>query len=76
MANDQLQRKYENLGYSKAEVDILIELAVVKSELQSLKDAGYIRREEFAPVQKLVYGMVGVILVAFLTAVIALVVTR
>lgn len=81
-------------GYSEGEVEILKQLAEMKVEIETLKEAKFIRREEFdafvstykeakhvrrdefEPIQKIVYGMVGLILVAFLTAVIGLVVVR
>lgn len=62
-----------NKEYSLGEVQILLEIAELKAEVKQLKEAKYVRREEFEPVQKLVYGMVGVILLAFLGAVVALV---
>ena len=62
--------------YTQGEVQILLEIADLKQEVKQLKEAKYIRREEFEPVQRLVYGMVGIILIAFLGAVIALVITR
>lgn len=65
-----------NKEYTLGEVQILLEIAELKLEVKQLKEAKYVRREEFEPIQKLVYGMVTVILVAFLGAVVALVITR
>lgn len=70
------EEQYAQKGYSLAEVDILLKLANLETEVRLLREAKYVRREEFEPVQKLVYGMVGLILVSFLGAVIALVVTK
>lgn len=77
MTTDE-QEQYQQQGYSKAEVEILLKLERLESEVRLLRETEekYVRREEFDPVQKLVYGMVGLILVAFLGAVIALVVTK
>jgi hypothetical protein len=36
-------------------------------------DAKYVRRDEFLPVQKIVYGLTGIVLVSMLAALLALV---
>ncbi len=46
------------------------------SKLEVLVANNYVRREEFSPVQKIVYGMVAVILMAVLGALVALVVVH
>ena len=44
------------------------------TEIKLLITQNYVRREEFNPVQKIVYGLVSVILMAVLGAMIALVI--
>lgn len=44
------------------------------TEIKLLVTQNYVRREEFNPVQKIVYGLVSVILMAVVGAVIALVI--
>jgi len=70
--------RYRGRGYSEAEVEILLRLGRLESEIAQIREASgkYVRREEFDPVQRLVYGMVGVILLAFLGAIVALVITK
>jgi len=63
---------YKEKGYSEAEVEILLKI----ERLTGLVDVvvkSYVKREEFEPVQRLVYGLVGVILMAVVVALIALV---
>lgn len=40
------------------------------------KFSAYVTQHEFSPIQKIVYGLAGLILTAFVSALIALVVTR
>lgn len=64
---------YKEKGYSEAEVEILLKI----ERLTGLVDVvvkSYVKREEFEPVQRLVYGLVGVILMAVVVALIALVI--
>ena len=67
---------YVQKGYSGAEVEILLKLERLEIEVKTLRDSEnkYIRREEFEPIQKLVYGLVSIILIGFIGAVFALVV--
>lgn len=44
--------------------------------LENKIDSNYVTKEELAPIRAIVYGMVGLIMVAFLTGVIALVIKR
>lgn len=49
----------------------------IKTDIVEIKNqlkAEYVTREEYAPVKKLVYGMVGVILVAVVGALLALII--
>lgn len=48
---------------------------VSKDEFQPLKD-GFVSRDEFQPVKLLVYGLVGLIMVAVIGGILALVVGR
>ena len=70
--------EYKNRGYSEAEMEILLRLVRLEVEVHQLTTgvALYVRRDEFKPVQQLVYGMVGVVLLAFVGALVALVMTR
>jgi hypothetical protein len=55
------------------------ELGHIKVELQEIKimlTGDYIRKEEFDPIKKLVYGMVAIILTAVVTAVITIILKR
>lgn len=54
----------------EAMVEIKKDVADLKNELEGK----YVTRESFEPVQKLVYGLVGVILVAVIGALVAMVV--
>ncbi|MFZ2992533.1 MAG: hypothetical protein WA061_02345 [Microgenomates group bacterium] len=67
---------YLQKGYSKAEVEILLKLERMETKMESFEEAkkSYIRREEFEPIKQIVYGMVGIILIGFIGAVIALVI--
>jgi thiosulfate reductase cytochrome b subunit len=51
------------------------EMGDVKNEIQNFKQH-YVKREEFSPIQKIVYTAVGVVLMAVLTALISLVVLK
>jgi len=66
--------------YSRQEVDIALiakDMAQVKETVRDIKsklDADYVTRTEFEIVQKIVYGMVGVVLLGVLGAVIKLII--
>jgi thiosulfate reductase cytochrome b subunit len=51
------------------------EMSDVKNEIQNFKQH-YVKREEFSPIQKIVYTAVGVVLMAVLTALISLVILK
>jgi hypothetical protein len=61
-----------------------VKLAVIQTDINYIKDklnsvdqkvsTHYITREEFEPIKKIVYGLVGLILVAVVGAVVSLVV--
>lgn len=53
-----------DIKYIKAEV----------SEIKGKMESGYVKREEFEPVKKIVYGMVAFLLLALLGAIIKLVI--
>ncbi len=63
-----------------------VEAALIKKDLEYIKrqvdginrriESNYITRVEFQPIQKLVYGMVGLILVSVVGALISLVVMK
>ena len=55
---------------------IEVELEYIKRSVDDIKqrlDAHYVRREEFEPVKKVVYGMVSVMLMTIVGALVALV---
>ena len=59
--------------YTKAEVEILQLLTKLETNQESILK-NYVTKDEFAPVQKLVYGLVGLVLVAVASGLIALVI--
>lgn len=73
-------KEYEDKGYSEAEVEILLTLNTLKNDVEVLKKVveatptDYVKRAEFEPIQKLVYGVVALILVAVMSGVVALVI--
>lgn len=61
----------KDLEYIKGEVgDVKNEMGSLRKDIRE----GYTSKTEFEPVQRLVYGMVGIILVAVVGALIALVI--
>jgi hypothetical protein len=68
---DQLKHKVEIQG-----INISNDIANIKQDIKELRssDTGFITQERYAPVERLVYGFVGLVLVAVLMAIIALVV--
>ena len=72
----EIENTYRGRGYSAEAVEILLQIAELRFDVQQIKDAKFIRREEFDPIQRIVYGMVALILIAFLGGLIALVITR
>ena len=67
--------KTNTKNFSAAEVEILLELQSLRLEMVQLRESTQknVSRVEFEPIQRLVYGMVGVVLLAFATGVVALV---
>jgi len=70
-----IQQDYKAKGYSEAEVEILLSINTLNSKVGAIEknQLDYIKKSEFDPVQKIVYGLVGVILVAVASGVIAMV---
>jgi len=78
------------LGPAKVETDALLEAikatTLIKNDIEYIKvdvediniklDSHYVTRAEFDPVRNIVYGMVGVILLAVIGALITLVITK
>jgi hypothetical protein len=66
--------------------DTRLELAVIARDIQYMKgdihdiknnvQQGYVSKDEFEPVRRIVYGLVGLILVAVVGALISLVVVK
>ena len=67
------EQEYAKKGYTKAEVEILQLLTKLETNQESILK-NYVTKDEFAPVQKLVYGLVGLVLVAVASGLIALVI--
>ena len=64
---------FKEKGYSEAEVEILKLLTKLQTNQEAILK-NYVTKDEFAPVQKLVYGLVGLVLVAVASGLIALVI--
>ena len=78
------------LGPAKVEADALLEAikatTLIKNDIEYIKvdiediniklDSHYVTKEQFEPVRNIVYGMVGIILVAVIGALITLVVRK
>jgi hypothetical protein len=65
-ANVVLAVIQNDITYIKQEVD----------DIKKLVENKYVTKDEFDPIKKVVYGMVGLILVAVVGAVLALVISR
>ena len=76
MSDADIKTKYSGRNFTEAEMEILLKLERLELTVSALKESSekYISRVEFEPVRRLVDGMVGVILLAFLGAVVALVI--
>lgn len=68
---DKLAHKVELQG-----ININYEISAIKENVDELEDREklYITRERYAPVEKLVYGFVGLVLIAVIMAIIGLIV--
>jgi thiosulfate reductase cytochrome b subunit len=67
-----LKDDYMRKGYTKAEVDILVKLATIETNQTTILK-NYVRKDQFEPVQRLVYGLVALVLIAVMSGLIALV---
>ena len=65
----------ERSEYTRGEVEILVRIERLEAEIRAYRDqaTSYVRKEEFQPVRMIVYGMVGIILLSFIGAIVALV---
>lgn len=64
------EKKNENIGV------IMNDLQYIKRDISEIKhklESNYVTKEEFDPIKRIVYGMVSIILVAVVTAIVALV---
>lgn len=55
------------------------DLVYIKSDLQEIKQSvthGYVTKDEFEPVRRIVYGLVSIILIAVVGAVVSLVISE
>lgn len=61
--------------YTQGEVDILVKLAQMEVRLITIEENGkkYVSMEVFEPIRRIVYGMIGIILIAFIGALLTLV---
>ena len=50
-----VQQDYQRKGYSEAEVEIFLTVTAIKTN-QDIILKNYVKRSEFEPVQRLVYG--------------------
>lgn len=61
---------------------VLTEINYIKKDIGEIKDSvadlkdSFITRAEFEPIKNVVYGMVGLVLISFLGAIIALVIKK
>jgi hypothetical protein len=68
------KQDFNERGFTAAEVEILVRLERMSEKLDTIS-ADYVKRMEFEPVQKLVYGLVGVVLIAVVGAIVALIIS-
>jgi len=68
-----VKQDYVEKGYTEAEVEILVAINTIKINQDTILK-NYVKRDEFAPIQKLVYGLVGLVLIAVASGAIALVI--
>ena len=69
---NNIMRKIDEI---KKEVsEIKINLATLPEKLRETFDEHYISKDSFKPIQKIVYGLVGAILLAVIVAILALVI--
>lgn len=64
--NTQIALMANDLGYVRKSIDVLTDKI----------DKNYVTKDEFEPIRKLVYGMVGLILVAVVGAVMTLILRK
>lgn len=67
------QQEYIKKGYSEAEVEIIKLLTKLETNQTRILDT-YVSKDEFDPIQKLVYGLVAVIVTGVIASLLALVV--
>ena len=67
------QQDYIKKGYSEAEVEIIKLLTKLETNQTRILDT-YVSKDEFDPIQKLVYGLVAVIVTGVIASLLALVV--
>ena len=70
--NDRVEAAREVATMSAKINEIATDVAIIRAELENK----YITRFEFDPIKKIVYGVVSMILVAVMSAMIALVIIR
>jgi len=78
MADTPDTKNYRERGYTEAEVEILLSIRELQGQVKLLRENSekYVSKLEFEPIQRIVYGMVAIILVAVLGALVALVVMK
>jgi len=55
--------------------EINTHVSVIETKLEYI-EKDYVKKTEFAPIQKIVYGLTGFILISFLTAIVGLVLLK
>lgn len=73
MPNGNPKDKYAGKNYSEAELEILVNIELLKNDVAELKDNS-VSKAEFLPIKLLVYGASAMILTGVFGALIALVV--
>ena len=67
----------KNISSNETNIAIILnELQYIKKDVAAIKEqlhADYVTRNEFEPVRKIVYGMVSIVLIAVVTAIVALI---
>ncbi len=76
----EIENTYRGRGYSAEAVEILLQIAELRFSVQQIKDSKFVSHDEFDakfdPVQRIVYGMVALVLIAFVSGLIALVMLK
>lgn len=70
------------MAQTKSQIDLAVianDINYIKKDVAEIKDTlakNYVSREEFEPVKRIVYGLVGLILVSVMVAILALIIQK